>query len=120
MPSRAQLTNLPIGRPWQMVAIDILQVPLSTHNNKYLLVIQDYFTNWADAIPLLNQRAATTSAEMVFSTYDIPDIVHSNQGWNFESTVFHQTLKAFGVEKSCTTAYHLKEMEWLNGSTVHF
>ena len=24
----------------------------------------------------------------------------------FESTVFHQTLKAFGVEKSRTTAYH--------------
>ena len=55
IPSRAPLTNLPIGRPWQMVAIDILQVPVSTNNNKYLLVIQDYFTKWADAIPLQNQ-----------------------------------------------------------------
>ena len=101
MPSRAPLTNLPIGRSWQMAAIDILQVPLSTHNNKYLLVIQDYFTKWADAIPLQNQRAATTSAEMVevFCTYGIPDIVHSDQRRNFESTIFHQTLKAFGVEK---------------------
>jgi hypothetical protein len=91
-----------------MVAIDILQVPVSTNNNKYLLVIQDYFTKWADAIPLQNQRAATISAEMVkvFCTYGIPDIVHSDQGQNFESTVFHQTLKAFGVEKSRTTAYH--------------
>ncbi|KAL5484446.1 hypothetical protein EMCRGX_G020951 [Ephydatia muelleri] len=108
MPSRASLTNLPIGRPWQMAAIDILQVPLSTHNNKYLLVIQDYFTKWADAIPLQNQRAATISAEMVevFCTYGIPDIVHSDQRRNFESTIFHQTLKGFGVEKLCTTAYH--------------
>ena len=108
MPSRAPLTNLPIGRPWQMVAIDILQVPVSINNNKYLLVIQDYFTKWADAIPLQNQRAVTISAEMVkvFCTYGIPDIVHSDQGQNFESTVFHQTLKAFGVEKSCTTTYH--------------
>ena len=65
MPSRAPLTNLPIGRPWQMVAINILQVPVSI-NNKYLLVIQDYFTKWADAIPL-----------------GIPDIVHSDQGQNF-------------------------------------
>ena len=61
MPSRAPLTNLPIGRPWQMVAIDILQVPVSINNNKYLLVIQDYFTQWADAIPLQNQRAVTIS-----------------------------------------------------------
>ena len=108
MPSRAPLTNLPIGRPWQMVAIDILQVPVSINNNKYLLVIQDYFTKWADAIPLQNQRAVTISAEMVkvFRTYGIPDIVHSDQGQNFESTVFQQTLKGFGVEKSRTTAYH--------------
>ena len=63
---------------------------------------------WADAIPLQNQRAATISAEMVkvFCTYSIPDIVHSDQGRNVESTVFQQTLKAFGVEKSRTTAYH--------------
>eukprot|EP00731_Ephydatia_muelleri_P009604 Em0005g190a len=108
MPSRAPLTNLPIGRPWQMVAIDIVQVPVSINNNKYLLVIQDYFTKWADAIPLQNQRAVTISSEMVkvFCTYGIPNIVHSDQGQNFESTVFHQTLKAFGVEKSRTTAYH--------------
>ena len=55
-----------------MVAIDILEVPVS----------QDYFTKWADAIPLHNQRAATISAEMVkvFCTYGIPDIIHSDQG----------------------------------------
>ena len=64
IPSRAPFTNLPIGRPWQTIAIDILQVPLSTHNNMYLLVIQDYFTKWADAIPLQNQRAATISVKV--------------------------------------------------------
>ena len=38
-PSRAQLQNTPIGHPWQMVAVDILEVPLSAANNRYLLVI---------------------------------------------------------------------------------
>ena len=42
----------------------------------------------------------------VFANYRFPDIVHSDQGRNFESTVFHQTLEAFGVHKSRTTAYH--------------
>ena len=27
MPRRAPLQNIPIGQPWQMVAVDILQVP---------------------------------------------------------------------------------------------
>ena len=50
---------MPIGKPWQMMAIDILTVPVSTNGNKYLLVIQDYFTEWVDAILLPNQSAFT-------------------------------------------------------------
>jgi hypothetical protein len=51
-PPKAPLTNTPIGRPWQMVAADILEVPVSSNNNRYLLVVQDYFTKWVEAIPL--------------------------------------------------------------------
>ncbi|KAL5482010.1 hypothetical protein EMCRGX_G022289 [Ephydatia muelleri] len=57
---KALMQNVPVGLPWQMVAVDILEVPLS---------IQD-------------------------------------QGRNFESTLLRSTLKAFGVEKTRTTAYH--------------
>ena len=107
-PVRAPLQSIPIGRPWQMIAIDILEVPLSLHDNRYLLVIQDYFTKWAEAIPLKNQTASTITTELikVFATYGIPQTVHSDQGRNFESTLLRQTLEAFGVNKSRTTAYH--------------
>ena len=91
-----------------MVAIDILQVPVSTNNNKYLLVMQDYFTKWADAKPIKDQTAATISAELVklFCTYGIPEIIHSDQGANFESTLIEQTMEAFGIKKSHTTSYY--------------
>jgi len=42
MPPKVPMLNLPIGKPWQMVAVDIREVPLSCNNNRYLLVIQDY------------------------------------------------------------------------------
>ena len=42
MPQRAPPQNIPIGQPRQMVAVHILQAPLSTNNNRYLFVIQDY------------------------------------------------------------------------------
>ena len=108
MPQPAPLQNIPIGQPWQMVAIDILQVPLSTNNNRYLLVIQDYFTKWADVIPIPDQTASCITPELIkfFSTYGPPQILHSDQGHNFESTIFTQTLDAFGIQKSRTTSYH--------------
>lgn len=91
-----------------MVAVDILKVPLSYHNNQYSLVIQDYFTKWADAIPMPDQTAPRITRELVklFATMGFPKMVHSDQGTNFESTILVQTLEAFGVSKSRTTAYH--------------
>ena len=108
MPQRAPLTNIPIGKPWEMIAVDILEVPISRNNNRYLLVVQDYFTKWAEAIPLPDQTANRITAELIklFSTFGQPDILHSDQGRNFESTVLAQALEAFGVKKSRTTAYH--------------
>eukprot|EP00731_Ephydatia_muelleri_P025315 Em0017g398a len=102
------LDHLRHSGPWQMVAVDILEVPVSPNNNRYLLVIQDYFTKWAEARPLPDQTSAQITHELmeVFANYGFSDIVHSDQGRNFESTVFHQTLEAFGVHKSRTTAYH--------------
>ena len=107
-PQKAPLQNIPIGKPWEMVGVDILQVPISSRNNQYLLVIQDYFTKWAEAIPIPDQSARRITKELitVFSHYGLPDILHSDQGRNFESSILRQTLEAFGVKKTRTTAYH--------------
>ena len=107
-PQKAPLVNTPIGRPWEMITVDILEVPISTRNNRYLLVVQDYFTKWAEAIPLQDQTAASITAELVklFTVFGQPNILHSDQGRNFESTLLAETLKAFGVKKTHTTAYH--------------
>ena len=40
------------GATMAMIAVDILEVPISCHNNRHLLVIQDYFTKWPEVIPL--------------------------------------------------------------------
>ena len=102
-PQKAPLLSMPIGRPSQMVAVDILEVPLSFNKNRYLLVIQDYFSKWVDAIPLPNQKADCITKELVkvFATYGMPDILHSDQGRNFESSIL--------IKKSWTTAYHPQE-----------
>ena len=107
LPQRAPLINIPIRTPYT-IAVDILEVPVSTRNNRYFLIVQDYFTTWVEAIPLPNQTAPLISAQSIklFSTFGQPDILLSDQGRNFESTIFKQTLEAFGVTKVHTTVYH--------------
>ena len=48
------------------------------------------------------------SAQLIklFSTFGLPGILLSDQGRNFESTIFKQALEAFGVTKVRKTAYH--------------
>ncbi|KAL5502479.1 hypothetical protein EMCRGX_G009263 [Ephydatia muelleri] len=76
MPTPVPMTNIPIGHPWQMLAVDVLQVPVSSRGNCYLLVLQDYFTKWAEAIPMPNQTAECIVGILIdlFSRFGIPGI----------------------------------------------
>lgn len=50
-----------------MIAVDVLEVQVSYQNNRYLLVIQDYFTKWAEAVPLPDQTTNRITEELVKS-----------------------------------------------------
>ena len=38
IPTCSPMTNIPVGRSWQMIAVDVLEVPVSFNNNRYSLV----------------------------------------------------------------------------------
>ena len=107
-PKEAPLISMPIGRPWQMVLVNILEVPISLRGNRYLLVIQDYFTKWPGCIPLKDQTPSSITSELVelFSTFGIFEVIHSDKGQKLVTLLRRQTLYAFCIEKFRTTAYH--------------
>ena len=55
-----------------------------------------------------DQTAVRITNELVklFSMLGLPQIVHSDQGKNFESAILKHTLEAFDICISRTTAYH--------------
>ncbi|KAL5488761.1 hypothetical protein EMCRGX_G017750, partial [Ephydatia muelleri] len=97
-------------------ALEISQCPqakqewrkqLLRRNNCYLLVVQDYFSKWPEPIPIPDRQQELQRKWInCFACMESQTIVHSDQGWNFVSTIFRQTLEAFGIKKSHTTAYH--------------
>uniref|UniRef100_A0A5S6QBE1 RNA-directed DNA polymerase n=1 Tax=Trichuris muris TaxID=70415 RepID=A0A5S6QBE1_TRIMR len=107
-PTKAPLQNMPIGRPWERLGMDILELPQSSAGNRYALVIQDYFTKWVSALPLKDQTATNIAKHLVnlFCQMGPPEVIHTDQGRNFESDVLTEVWNTFRIRKTRTTPYH--------------
>ena len=92
----------------ERVALDLFgPLPVTKRGNKYIMVVNDYFTRWVYSLP--NQEAATVARVLVnewICHYGAPDTIHSDQGKNFDSQLFKETCQLVGIHKTRTTLYH--------------
>ncbi|KII69581.1 Pro-Pol polyprotein [Thelohanellus kitauei] len=105
---KSPLQPLSVGLPWEVIGIDILELPITANGSRYLLVLQDYLGKWLHALPMKSQKASAIVKKIskVLSQFGPPRIIHPDQGRNFESFLFHELCKAWGINKSRTTSYH--------------
>jgi len=61
---RAQLQSITASRPFELVAMDMLELPRSDNGNKYCLVVSDYFTRWPEVFALPDQSAMTVARDL--------------------------------------------------------
>ena len=87
-----------------MLAADILEVPVSRHHNSCHGLF--YQMGGGSSIKRPDGCIHLCSCYQNLRSFGVPDVLHSDQGRNFESHLFHQVLSAFGIQKSRTTAYH--------------
>ena len=94
----------------ERIAIDILgPLPQSSSGNKYIMIVMDYFTKWAEAYAIPNQEAETVANKLVhefFSRFGVVRQLHTDQGRNFESKLFQQMCVLLDIDKTRTTAFH--------------
>ncbi|KAL5010990.1 hypothetical protein ScPMuIL_013295, partial [Solemya velum] len=98
------------GYPFSRIAMDILgPLPMTESGNKYILVVQDYFTKFVETFALPNQEAKTVARKVVdevFSRYGVPETIHTDQGSNFESQLFSELCENLQITKTRTTPFH--------------
>jgi hypothetical protein len=63
--SRANLQNIPIGGPFEMLAMDFPELLRAPRGNRYVLVIADYFTCWVEAFAVPDQKSETVARALV-------------------------------------------------------
>ncbi|KAK4309250.1 hypothetical protein Pmani_007956 [Petrolisthes manimaculis] len=105
--TRAPLQLYQVGAPMERVAVDIAgPFPLTSRGNRFICVIMDYFTKWPEAYALPNHEAGTVAEVLVdqfFTRFGVPRELHSDQGREFESRVFHECCELLGIHKTRTT-----------------
>ena len=108
--ARAAMQKYQVGVPMERVAIDVMgPLPTSTRGNRYVVVMADYFTKWAEAIATPDQEARTVADVFVrhfLTKFGAPRMIHTDQGKNFESHLFAEMCKLLGIKKTRTTVYH--------------
>ncbi|KAL7868740.1 hypothetical protein SRHO_G00101240 [Serrasalmus rhombeus] len=108
--SCAQLQQLAVGAPMERVAVDIMgPFPRSDKGNRYVLVAMDYFTKWPEAYAIPDQEAGTVADALVegmFSRFGAAEVIHSDQGRNFEAGVFSAMCECLGIQKTRTSPLH--------------
>ena len=107
---RAPLLTSRVGYPMERVAMDVLgPLPVSNRNNKYIVIIGDYYTKWVEVFPLPNQEAKTV-ARVFFDEFvcrfGTPTFLHTDKGRNWESALFKELCLLLNVKKTRTSPYH--------------
>jgi len=106
---RAPIGDMRVGAPLDRLCIDVVgPFPVSDKGNRYILVVCDSFTKWAEAFPMPDQTASTCASILleVISRFGCPLDLHSDQGRNFESTLFGELCRILQIRKTRTSSHH--------------
>jgi len=107
----AKIYSTVVSHPNQRIAIDIAGEinPVTPRGNRYIVVIGDYFTKWAEAIPTKDHKAPTIAGIIIehwVSRLGVPETIHSDQGREFESNLIKELCRQLGIKKTRTTPYN--------------
>lgn len=106
---KAPMKKYTSGAPNERVQIDIVGPLIETKSsNKYLIVLTDCFTKWAStyAVPRATATAVADAILDWISQFGVMQILHSDQGTQFESAVVTELCQKFGILKTRTTSYY--------------
>ncbi len=99
---------LPAG-PFDVVGIDLLQLPRSIQGSIYVLVCVDHFSPFTVLAPLPN-KSATTMAYAIVShlicPYTTPRVLLSDNGTEFKNQVLPDICTQFHIQQIFITSHH--------------
>ena len=107
--NRPPLHPIPVSRPFQILGVDIMDLPKTESGNRHVIVFQDFLTKFPLVFATPDQKAiriARLLAEEVVPLFGVPECLLSDRGTNLLSHLMKDLCEMLGIRKLNTTAYH--------------
>ena len=107
--NKPPLHPIAVQRPFQIVSLDITELPKTEQGNRYAIVFQDFMTKWPLVFPAPDQRAirlVRLITEELLPQFGVPEAILSDQGTNLLAHVMEDVCKLLGITRLNTTLYH--------------
>ena len=91
------LHPIPVTRPFQIVGVDIMDLPKTQSGNKHVVVFQYYLTKWPMVFPVPDQKAqqiVDLLVNEVIPLFGVPESLLSDRGTNLLSHLMYDICKA--------------------------
>lgn len=90
---------------FQILGMDIMDLPQTVNGNKHVLVIQDFLTTWPLVFPLPDQKT-NRIVRILVEVIPFFEAILSDRGTNLMSHLMLDICKLLGIKKLNMTAYH--------------
>lgn len=106
-----QCTAITTHTTFQILGIDVMDLPKTQQGNKHVLVIYNYLSKWPCiwVFTISDQRTARIVdivAKEIIPVCRIPEALLSDCGTNLLSYLMKDFCQLLGIEKLNTTTYH--------------
>ena len=111
------LHAIPVQRPFQIIGLDIMYLPMTDQGNKHVVVFQDYFSKWPTVFAVSDQKTNTIVqllTKEVIPFYNVPEAGLTDRGTNLLSHLMLDVCSKLGITKLNTTIYIQNVMVWLS------
>ncbi len=95
--------------PWDIVSIDLIQLPQSQYGSRYLLVCVNHLTRYVILAPLKDKTATAVAHALVahlFCPFSTARVILSDNGAEYRNGVVTEICSQFGISQTFTAAYH--------------
>lgn len=103
------LGEFPQSQRFEHLHIDIVGPLQPSNEYRYCVTMIDRFTKWPEAVPVRDITAAVVAKALYdgwIARFGCPLRITTDQGRQFESSLFKSLMRKFGITRLRTTAYH--------------